>query len=94
MYWLTTYETPEEADYPIDCMAERCARAFRSQGCAKRTAFGGDRYAVVLEFEKLWRIMATMQSTGGWRRARRPSHICLNQDIEGIGIQDTQARAL
>jgi hypothetical protein len=43
-------------------MVERCARAVRSQGCAKRTAFGGDRYAVVIEFELLWRIMATMNS--------------------------------
>jgi hypothetical protein len=41
LYWFTKYETPEEADYPIDCMVERCARAFRSQGCAERTAFGG-----------------------------------------------------
>jgi hypothetical protein len=39
-----------------------CARGIRSQGCAKRTAFGGDHFVVVLEFEFLSRIIASMQS--------------------------------
>jgi hypothetical protein len=39
-----------------------CARGIRSQGCAKRTAFGGDHFVVVLEFKFLSRIIASMQS--------------------------------
>jgi hypothetical protein len=39
------------ADLPIDGTPKRGLRGFRSQGCAKRTAFRGDRFAVVLEFE-------------------------------------------
>src|ERR1700722_19819754 len=34
----------------------------------------------VLEFELLWRIMASMNSMRCWRRARRAYHACLRQD--------------
>ena len=43
----------DRADFSINCTPRRCLRGIRSQGCAKRTAFGGDRFAVVLEFEFL-----------------------------------------
>jgi hypothetical protein len=51
-----------EADSFIVGLAERSARGIRSQGCAKRTASGGDRFAVVLEFESLSRIIASKQT--------------------------------
>jgi hypothetical protein len=60
-----------EADSLIICMAERRVRGIRSQGCAKRTAYGGDRFAIVLEFEFLSRIIASMQSMSGCRHKRR-----------------------
>jgi hypothetical protein len=52
-------------------LVERSARGIRSQGCAKRTAFGGDRVAVVLEFEFLSRRMAGKQSMEVWRWGQR-----------------------
>jgi hypothetical protein len=50
---FNTHETAVEADSFIDCTSKACLRGIRSQGCAKRTASGGDRFAVVLEFEFL-----------------------------------------
>jgi hypothetical protein len=60
-------------------MAERSARGIRSQGCAKRTAFGGDRFAIVLEFEFLSRIIAFMQSMSYRRHKRRQFHMGSNR---------------
>jgi hypothetical protein len=56
------YETPSEADSSIDSTPKRCLRGIRSQGCAKRTAFGGDPFGVVLEFEFLSGKMVDVQS--------------------------------
>src|SRR5579863_1710626 len=41
-----------EVDFLIDFLAERGAREIQSQGCAQRTASGGDRFAVVLELSR------------------------------------------
>jgi hypothetical protein len=55
-------EIAKEADFSIDRAAKGCLRRIRSQGCAKRTAFRGDRFAVVLEFEFFSGKMVGMQS--------------------------------
>jgi hypothetical protein len=43
-------------------------------------AFGGERFALVLEFEFLSRIIASMQSMTGCRHKRRPFRIRSNPD--------------
>ena len=49
-------------------MAERAReRDSKSRIAFQATAEGGDRFAVVLEFEFLSRIIATMQSMTAWR---------------------------
>jgi hypothetical protein len=52
-------------------MAKGCLRGIRSQGCAKRTAFGGDPRGVVLEFEFLSGKMVGEQSMETWRCRQR-----------------------
>ena len=55
----------------IVCLAERSARGISSQGCAARTASGGDPCGFVLEFKFPSRIIASKQSMTDRRRARR-----------------------
>jgi hypothetical protein len=60
-------------------MAERVReRNSKSRIAFQATAEGGDRFAIVLEFEFLSRIIAYMQSMRRCRHDRRLSHMCLN----------------
>jgi hypothetical protein len=59
-------------------MAERVReRNSKSRIAFQATAEGGERFALVLEFEFLSRIIASMQSMSGCRHKRRLSRMAL-----------------
>ena len=64
------------ADSLILCTAERAReRNSKSRIAFRATAEGGERFALVLEFEFLSRIIASMQSMTGCRQLARPSDV-------------------
>jgi len=67
-------------DFLIDFLAERGREMdSKSRMRRRRTAFGGDREAVVLEFESISRKIASKKSMRARRRTRRASQMFLNQ---------------
>jgi hypothetical protein len=57
---------------------------FEVKDARERTAFGGDRFAIVLEFEFLSRIIAFMLSMSCYRHKRRSFQIRLIPDSRWI----------
>jgi hypothetical protein len=72
----------------IVCMAERVRDSnSKSRIVFQATAEGGERFALVLEFELLSRIIASMQSMSACRhKRRRLSRMCFETDNFPTGM--------
>jgi hypothetical protein len=81
VYDLSTYEANQLTRIrPLFAWRSGAREEFEVKDARKRTASGGDRFAIVLEFEFLSRIIASMQSMNWYRHRRGQFRMSLSQE--------------